>query len=181
MLYPYSMVHMKYTVTPTAKLREMREEDFIVSKTDLKGRIVYCNKIFVEFAQFTERELIGSQHNIVRHPDMPRAIFKMLWDVVQSGNEIFAYVKNMAKDGSGYWVFANISVSTDEKGIPIAYSSVRRKPKASGVKTVTEIYREMVAIEKRVGTRDGMAASAEYWNSIQSKGGMSYEEFIHTI
>jgi PAS domain S-box-containing protein len=172
---------MKYRVTPTNKTREMREEDFIVSKTDLKGRIVYCNKIFVEFSQYSSQELIGSQHNIIRHPDMPRAVFKLLWDTVQANNEIFAYVKNMAKDGSAYWVFANISVSTDEKGNPIAYFSVRRKPKASGVKAATELYREMVEIEKRVGTKDGMAASTEYLNSILSKGGKSYEEFIHTI
>jgi hypothetical protein len=135
----------------------------------------------VEFAQFSEKELIGSQHNIVRHPDMPRAIFKLLWDTLGGGTELFAYVKNMARDGSGYWVFANISPSTDETGKIIAYSSVRRKPKASGIKAISEIYREMVDIEKRVGTKDGIAASSEYLNSLLSKGGLTYEEFIHTI
>lgn len=172
---------MKYKVTPTNKFREMREDDFIVSKTDLKGRITYCNKIFTEFSKFSEKELIGSQHNIIRHPHMPRAIFKLLWDTVQANHELFAYVLNMAKDGSGYWVFANVSISTDEQGKPLAYYSVRRKPRASGVKLITEIYREMVAIEQRVGTKDGMAASMEYFRSIYGKGGMSYEEFIHTI
>ncbi|MGE5313513.1 MAG: PAS domain-containing protein [Acidobacteriota bacterium] len=172
---------MKYHVAPTNQFREMREEDFIVSKTDLKGRITYCNKIFIEFSKYSADELIGVQHNIVRHPFMPRSVFKMLWDTIQNRGEIFAYILNMAKDGSGYWVFANVAESTDETGRPIAYYSVRRKPKAAGVKAVTEIYREMTEIERRVGTKDGMAASAEFFKSIYGKGGMTYEEFVHTL
>jgi len=78
----------------------MREDDFIVSKTDLKGRITYGNRIFIEFSGYAESELVGSQHNIIRHPDMPRGVFKFLWDTIQAKEECCAYVKNMAKDGS---------------------------------------------------------------------------------
>ena len=73
-------------------LIEMKEEDFIVSKTDLKGRITYTNKIFMKMAGYTEKELLGKPHNIIRHEDMPKAVFKLLWDMVQGKEEIFAFV-----------------------------------------------------------------------------------------
>lgn len=83
-------------MVPTGKERIMREDDFIASKTDLSGIITYGNRIFIEFSGYTERELLGSAHSIIRHPDMPRAVFQLLWDTIQSRNEIFAYVKNSA-------------------------------------------------------------------------------------
>jgi PAS domain S-box-containing protein len=172
---------MKYHTSPTDKVHELREEDFLVSKTNLKGIITYCNKIFIEFSQYSEVELLGSQHNIVRHPDMPRAVFNLLWDTIAKKQEIFAYVKNMSKDGGAYWVFANVTASLDEQGSIIGYYSVRRKPKASGLKAVTELYREMIEIEKRVGTKDGISASTEYLLGILSKGGMSYEKFVLSL
>ena len=91
--------------------RVMREDDFLVSKTDLKGRITYGNRIFIEFSGYSEAELLGAQHNIVRHPDMPRGVFKFLWDTLQAKQECFAYVKNRSKDGGFYWVFANVTPS----------------------------------------------------------------------
>lgn len=169
---------MKYHITPTNKVHELREDDFLVSKTNPKGIITYCNKIFIEFSQYSEAELLGTQHNIVRHPDMPRAIFNLLWDTIAKKQEIFAYVKNMSKDGGAYWVFANVTASLDEQNNIIGYYSVRRKPKASGLKAAAELYREMIEIEKRSGTKDAISASTEYLLGILSKGGMSYEEFI---
>ncbi|MBT3490627.1 MAG: PAS domain S-box protein, partial [Gammaproteobacteria bacterium] len=82
-------------IVPTDRERVMRKEEFIVSKTDLTGRITYGNRIFIEFSGYSEAELLGAQHNIIRHPDMPRAVFNLLWDTIAQGNEIFAYVKNM--------------------------------------------------------------------------------------
>ena len=69
-------------ITPTSQERVMRENDFIVSKTDLTGRITYANRIFIEFAGYSEKELLGAQHNIVRHPDIPRAAFNLAWNLV---------------------------------------------------------------------------------------------------
>jgi len=100
-------------IVPTDRERVMRKEEFIVSKTDLTGRITYGNRIFIEFSGYSEAELLGAQHNIIRHPDMPRAVFNLLWDTIAQGNEIFAYVKNMSKDGGFYWVFANVTPSYD--------------------------------------------------------------------
>ena len=159
----------------------MREDDYIVSRTDLKGHITYGNRIFIEFSGYTEKELLGTQHNIIRHPDMPRAVFKLLWDTIAAGNECNAYVKNMAKDGSFYWVFANITPDRDAGGNIVGYYSVRRKPKASGIKTCTEVYRAMLEAEKKAGAKDAMAASAKLLQDVLTEKGMSYEELVLAI
>jgi len=172
---------MKHSITPTSVEKVMRENDFIVSKTDLKGRITYGNRIFIEYSGYTESELLGSQHNIIRHPDMPRAVFKLLWDTIQSKRECNAYVKNMARDGSFYWVFANVTPSFDCKGDVNEYFSVRRKPKASAIKTVTDLYRVMLAAEKSAGAKDAIAASTKILTDLLAEKGMSYDELVLAI
>jgi len=173
---------MKNTaIQPSATEKVMRENDFIVSKTDLKGRITYCNRIFIEFSGYSEEELLGSQHNIVRHPDMPRAVFKLLWDSIQAGRECNAYVKNLARDGSFYWVFANVTPSLDGNGNLTGYLSVRRKPKASGVKTAADLYRAMLDAETRAGARDAIAASTKILTDLLAEKGMSYDELVLAI
>ncbi len=172
---------MKNTITPTVVEKVMREDDFIVSKTDLKGRITYGNRVFIEFSGYPEHELIGAQHNIIRHPDMPRAVFKLLWDTIQAGRECNAYVKNMAKDGSYYWVFTNVTPNKDDRGQITGYFSVRRKPKASGVKTATELYRAMLEAEKQAGSRDAIAVSTKILTDLLDEKGMSYDELVLAI
>ncbi len=172
---------MKHPTTPTSVERQMREDDFIVSKTDLKGRITYGNRIFIEFSGYSEAELLGAQHNIIRHPDMPRAVFKLLWDTIQTKRECNAYVKNMAKDGSFYWVFANVTPNFDRDGNVIGYFSVRRKPKASGVKTVTDLYRVMLEAERRAGAKDAMGVSTRILTDLLAEKGLSYDELVLAI
>ena len=110
----------------------VQENDFLVSKTDTKGIITYCNQAFIKIVGAKESELLGKNHNIVRHPNMPKIVFKLLWDTVTKKDEIFAYVKNRSFDGSFYWVFANITPSLDVDGNIIGYYSVRRKPNPKG-------------------------------------------------
>jgi PAS domain S-box-containing protein len=172
---------MKHPVTPTSVERQMREDDFISSKTDLKGRITYGNRIFIEFSGYTEKELLGAQHNIIRHPDMPRAVFKLLWDNIQAKQECNAYVKNMSKDGGFYWVFANVTPNYDREGNIIGYFSVRRKPKASAIKTVTDVYRAMLDAERRAGAKDAMVASTRVLTDLLTEKGMSYDELVLAI
>lgn len=172
---------MKYKVAPTQQERVMREDDFIISKTDLKGRLTYCNRIFIEFSGFTERELLGSQHNIIRHPDMPRGVFKLLWDTVSKGDEIFAYVKNMSKDGGFYWVLANVTPNRDLQGNIEGYFSARRKPNKGAVSACTDLYRSMLDEETRAGPRDACAASLAMVNNILTQKGLSYEQFVLSL
>lgn len=172
---------MKRNITPTSVERVMRESDFIVSMTDLKGRITYGNRIFIEFSGYSESELLGAQHNIIRHPDMPRAVFKLLWDKIQNREECFAYVKNMAKDGSFYWVFTNVTPTFDPAGNITGYFSVRRKPKLSGVQTASAVYAAMLEAEKKAGPANAIAASTKILVDILNEKGLSYDELVLAI
>ena len=164
---------------PTQNEKVLAEDDFIVSKTDLKGLITYGNRIFIEISGYSERELLGAPHSILRHPDMPRAVFKLLWDTIQSNREICAYVKNLANDGSFYWVFANITPSCDSHGNLIGYYSVRRKPRPEAVQVFSGLYRTMLEAERRAGDgQAGMKASAAILHQILEQKGVSYEEFV---
>ncbi len=155
----------------------MQEDDFIVSKTDKKGRITYCNEIFMDMAGASEEELLGKPHNVVRHPDMPRAVFKLLWDRVQSGEEIFAYVKNKSFDGGYYWVYANVTPSYDEYQNIIGYYSVRIKPNSRALDIIKPIYEKMLTLEKS----GGMQVSINYLMDLLKQKGVSYDEFIINI
>lgn len=172
---------MKYKVVPTDREKVMREHDFIVSKTDLKGRITYGNRTFIEYSGYSEAELLGKPHNIIRHPDMPRGVFKYLWDTLAEGRECFAYVKNLAKDGSFYWVFANVTPSRDEAGQVIGYFSVRRKPKPAALQVMDEVYRAMLAEEQRAGPRDAMDASLAWLSGALASKETDYERFILSL
>lgn len=172
---------MKRSITPTSVERVMREDDFIVSMTDPKGRITYGNRTFIEFSGYSEAELLGSQHNIIRHPDMPRAVFKLLWDKIQNREECFAYVKNMSRDGGFYWVFTNVTQNLDASGNITGYFSVRRKPKASSIKTMTEVYRIMLEAESKAGAANAIAASTKILVDILKEKGLSYDELILAI
>jgi len=156
---------------------EMKEGDFIVSKTDLKGRLTYVNKIFMEIAGYKEEELLGKPHNIIRHPDMPKAVFKLLWNMIQNGEEIFAYVLNRTKNNDDYWVYANVTPSYDVNGKIIGYYSVRRKPGAGSLETIEALYAQMLSAEKKGGVNAGM----ELLNNILHEKGVSYNELIIDI
>lgn len=159
----------------------MREDDFLVSKTDLKGKLTYGNRTFIEFSGYSEAELLGSQHNIVRHPDMPRGVFKFLWDSITAQRECFAYVKNMSKDGGFYWVFANVTPSINPQGEVEGYFSVRRKPNAKAVAVISELYEQMLAEEKRAGAKNACDASLALLKNVLAQKGLDYESFILSI
>lgn len=172
---------MKYKVEPTSRERVMREDDFIVSKTSLKGHITYFNRVFLEFAGYEEHELMGAQHSIVRHPDMPRGVFQFLWDTLAQKKECFAYVKNMSKDGSYYWVFANVTPDLDAQGNVVGYFSVRRKASPAAIAVIADVYKAMLAEENRVGPRDACAASLALLTGVLQQKGLSYEQLILSL
>lgn len=119
----------------------LEKDALITSKTDLKGNIIYANNDFLKYAGYEVSELLLQPHNIVRHEDMPRTVFKCLWDYIRNGKEIFAFVKNKAKDGKYYRVFANVTASFDEQGNIINYYSVRRAPNRKVLPLIEEIYK----------------------------------------
>lgn len=172
---------MKRGIAPTTVERMMREDDFIVSKTSAKGIITYGNPIFIEFSGYSEAELLGSQHNIIRHPDMPRAAFKLAWDTIQSGQEFFGYVKNLAKDGSFYWVFTHISPDFDQRRNIVGYTSVRRCPQRSALAKIEPVYQQMLAAERAAGARDAIAAGTQVLFDLLKQTGMGYEELVFSL
>ncbi len=123
------------------------EQGLIISSTDLKGIITYANRKFCEIAGYTKDELVGKNHNIVRHPDMPKAAFQELWDTIQSGKEWTGLVKNLRKDGRYYWVYSHIA-PTVENGEIIGYTAARRPASETEVEESTLLYQEMLAKEQ---------------------------------
>lgn len=128
-----------------------REEPFpngklIVSRTNLAGAITHANAAFVEMSGYTREELIGVPHCVLRHPEMPKAAFKDLWDTVSAGSKWNGYVKNLRKDGSCYWVYATVIANVRE-GKVVGYTSVRRKPSRRKIEEVLPLYRQWLAEE----------------------------------
>lgn len=164
--------------SPTGKEEFFKEDEIIVSKTDTKGKITYGNEVFIRLAKYEEEELLGAPHNIIRHPDMPKAVFKLLWDTIQAGNEINAYVINLAKDGSHYWVLANVTPSFDNSGNIIGYYSVRRVPSKKVInETIAPLYKKLVELE----SEGGVEKSISYLQNLLKENGVSYEEFIFNL
>ena len=172
----------KLDVAPTGREAKFGEEDIIVSKTDLKGIITYANDVFQKISGYTEQELLGQPHNLIRHPDMPGSVFKLLWDVLEQKREVFAYVLNQAKNGDHYWVFAHVSPTYDTSGNCIGYHSNRRVPYPDALPTVKGLYAAMLAEEKRhANYQEGMNAATQLLVSKLKSAGMSYEAFVFTL
>jgi len=153
------------------------ENELIVSKTDTKGKITYGNTLFMKLSGYKESEILGAPHNIIRHPQMPRIIFKLLWDTIKSGKEINAYVVNKSKNGDYYWVIANVTPSFDANGKIVGYYSVRRKPKKAALDVIIPLYKQLLNDEKSGGMQQSEATLQKL---IKEKGGR-YDKFILSI
>ncbi|MFA5215963.1 PAS domain-containing protein [Sulfuricurvum sp.] len=121
----------------------LQESDFLVSQTDEKGKILFANEDFCKVAGYTINELIGKPHSIVRHPDMPKAAFKDLWDTVQSGKIWTGYVKNATKDGGFYWVYATVYPNIACESGKCGFLSCRRKPSREEIAEAEQLYKTM--------------------------------------
>ena len=164
-------------IVPINHEKTLKENDFIVSKTDSKGRIIYGNKMFINISGYQESELLGQPHSILRHPDMPKAVFKLLWSRLQNKEEIFAYVKNICKDGSFYWVLANVTVTLGDAGRVVDLHSVRRKPSKKAMEVIPKLYTQLLQEEKR----SGLDGSMKLLEHILKEKGVSYDTFIFNL
>ncbi len=169
-------------VTPTGIERFFGDEEIIVSKTDLQGRITYANDVFVRVSGYEEPELIGAPHSLIRHPEMPRAVFKLLWETVADGKEIFAYVNNLSRTGEFYWVLAHVTPSLDRHARIVGYHSNRRVPDRDKLAKVIPLYDELRAVEHRhADRRDGLVASMARLEAKLASAGMDYHEWVWTL
>ncbi len=147
---------------------ELDPKRYIVSETDAKGKITYCNDYFMEVSGYNEEELIGKAHNIIRHPDMPKVIFKLLWETISAGKNINALVKNLAKDGRYYWIFTEFEIRKDtDTGEIIGYHAARKSISKHVIEIIADLYAELLQIEKD----DSIEAAQEYLiNFLKEKG-----------
>ena len=169
-------------IKPTGRECPFGEEELIVSKTNLKGHITYANDVFLRLSKYPTKKVIGAPHSLIRHPDMPRCVFKLLWDSIQSKKEIFAYVVNMASDGDHYWVFAHVTPTLDEQQNVVGFHSNRRKPNPDQITKIKALYQTLRAEEERHDNRkDGMMRGYDMLMDMLKQKGVAYDEFIFSI
>lgn len=153
------------------------KKKFIVSKTDIKGKIIFVNKNFCDVSGYSEEELIGAPHNILRHPDMPRAIFFLVWSSLLRGEPVSGVIKNLAKSGKYYWVIADFDVKKDANGNIKSLTAFRRAAPQKVIDVMEELYETMLNIERR----SGMEGSLAYLEAYLEEHHMTYEEFLDDL
>ena len=164
--------------TPIDQEIKLDTKRYIVSKTDLKGIIEYGNDYFVEISGYKESELMGKAHNIVRHPDMPKVAFKLMWEHILKGQNFVAIVKNMAKDGRYYWVYTEFEPKTDALSNVIkGFTAFRKAAPQIAIYTIAPIYKKLLEIEKQ----GGMDASEKYLKEFLEENKKTYDEFINEL
>ncbi|MCF6509218.1 PAS domain-containing protein [Blastococcus sp. MG754426] len=169
-------------VRPTGRERPFAADELIVSKTDLRGIITYANDVFLRVSDYGLDDVLGQPHNLIRHPEMPRAVFKLLWDTLGARQEVFAYINNLAADGGHYWVLAHVTPSYDASGTVVGYHSNRRRPARGAVQRVLPLYQRLLAEERRhPNARSAVAASSALLDEVLAEQGQGYEEFIWSI
>jgi PAS domain S-box-containing protein len=169
-------------VRPTGRERSFSADELIVSKTDLRGVITYANDVFLRVSDYALDDVLGQPHNVIRHPEMPRAVFKLLWDTLGTGREVFAYIDNLAADGGHYWVLAHVTPSYDANGTVVGYHSNRRRPSRGAVQRVLPLYQRLLAEERRhPNARSAVAASSALLDQVLAEQGQTYEEFVWSI
>jgi len=168
------------SITPTNTEHEVKAVDIIVSKGNAQGDIIYANPIFFKLARYTKAELIEQPHSIIRHPDMPKIIFKFLWDNLKEGNSVKAFVKNLSKDGGFYWVFANVHVANNPDGSFRNYISTRKAMTTSARAIIEPLYHSLLEVEK-LGGVDASLALLEAFLSENNASLSTFNEAMEKI
>jgi PAS domain S-box-containing protein len=153
------------------------DEAVLISMTDPKGIITEANNIFVEIVGYSEEELIGASHNVIRHPDMPKVMFKVVWNHIKQGENVMALVKNLAKDGRYYWVLTDFVTKFDADRNIVNYTAYRRPVCNDVQNAITPLYKALLAIEELAD----MEASEKFLNDYLEGLGMSYDDLVEEI
>ena len=162
---------------PLNKEIQLNNRKIIISKTDRYGNIQYTNDYFFEVSGYEESEIMGMPHNILRHPDMPQAVFYLMWQSIQSGNNITAIVKNLAKSGEYYWVSTDFEIIRDEHNEIKEYIAYRRPASNMAISGVEELYEKLVQIEKK----SGMEQSLLYLQGFLDVRHITYQKLMEEL
>lgn len=159
------------------------KDDVIVSKTCPKGTVTYANRTFLTISEYSEAEIIGRPHSVIRHPHMPRCIFKLLWDRLGEGREIFAYVLNRTKHGNHYWVLAHVTPSFDAERKVVGFHSNRRVPERQPLEgVIIPFYSALSARERQAADpKAGLRESSEMLQAMLRDKGVGYDQFIFSL
>ncbi|HHD82119.1 MAG TPA: PAS domain S-box protein [Campylobacterales bacterium] len=153
------------------------KKKFIVSKTDMEGNIVFVNQSFCDISGYKFEELRGEPHSILRHPDMPKAIFYLMWKSLLAGMEVSAIIKNVAKSGEYYWVIADFSMQRDNYGKLQTLSSFKRAAPEYVSRDIESLYQAMLSAERK----GGIEASLRFLETFLQERGMSYNEYLEDL
>jgi len=169
-------------VRPTGVERAFGPEEIIVSKTDPRGHVTYANDVFLRVSGYAEDQVLGAPHNLIRHPAMPRAVFRLMWDTIPTGRELFAYVLNLAADGGHYWVLAHVTASRGSGGAVTGYHSNRRWVPPGTRRVVADLYARVRAAEDAAaGTPAALAAGAAVLDAALAEAGLTYDEWVWSL
>jgi len=168
-------------IKPTDIEKEVRSVDLIVSKSDKDGNITYTNPIFMKISGYTQGELLDKPHSILRHPDMPKVVFKYLWDILKAANDVVAYVKNLCKDGSYYWVLATVKTAKNPDGSFRNYMSTRRCITDNAKKIISELYAKFLKIEKEDGFEASQIAFDKFLTQNNIDDAESFNSFMQKL
>ena len=166
----------------TGREKLFSPDDVLTSKTDLRGVITYANDVFCHIAGFISAELYGAPHSLIRHPEMPRAVFALMWRTIESGQEFFGYVVNRCKNGDHYWVLAHIVPDIDPESREIVgYHSTRRCPSREGVAEASKLYSAIRDAERRRPREQQVEAGVAVVHAALKEAGMSYEQWVFSL
>lgn len=149
----------------------------LVSKTDKAGKIRYANEAFVNVSGYEEYELVGQPHNIIRHPDMPKVIFKLLWKNLLNGKDFHAVVKNMAKNGRYYWVLTRFEIFKNDKGEITGFMGRRKSVPTEVSDKIEELYKKLKQIEDATE----MDSAEDYLTGYLEDQKKTYDEYLSEI
>lgn len=165
-------------VLPINEAIKLDKHKYIMSRTDTRGIIEFGNDYFFEISGYEPNELIGKPHSTIRHPDMPSVIFKLMWDRLKQGKNIFAVVKNLAKDGRYYWVTTKFEIKKHPVDNSIVgYMAFRQAASPKAVETIEALYRDLLEIEKT----GGVEASEKYLIGYLDSKRLTYDEYINDV
>ena len=164
---------------PKAIDREVKfdKKRFILSKTDTKGKIISANADLYNISGYSEKELVGKEHNLLRHPDMPKAIFQLMWKYLLSGRDITVVLKNLTKRGEYYWVIADLKPRFNEKGTVVSLTSFQKFATDDVVDGIEELYSTLLRIEKA----HNLKSSSDYFYGFLDEENKTYDGFIYDL
>lgn len=167
------------TIAPTGQEHTFDRSELIVSKTDLKGHITYANDVFLRVSHYPLCDVLGQAHKLIRHPEMPRGVFRLLWNTISDGHELFAVINNLASDGGHYWVLAHVTPTFGPAGQITGYHSNRRLPDKALIDAVTPLYQRMCAAEaQQARAVDAAEAGSRVLDEHLADRGQTYDQYI---